>query len=92
MQAHYGYEDGSGEYYITIDTDKCDGCEDCVEACPAGVLEMIEEDPVEENRVAAVSDEHRRKIKDSCARCKPTGYVSLPCVGACEPRAIRHSW
>jgi hypothetical protein len=23
MIANYGYKDGSGEYYISIDTDKC---------------------------------------------------------------------
>jgi hypothetical protein len=29
--ANYGYKDGSGEYFITLDTDKCDGCGKCVE-------------------------------------------------------------
>jgi hypothetical protein len=53
---------------------------------------MIEEDPVEERLVAAVSDEHRRKIKYSCAPCKPAGYASLPCVIACKPDALSHSW
>jgi NAD-dependent dihydropyrimidine dehydrogenase PreA subunit len=92
MQAHYGYEDGSGRFYITIDTDLCTGCEDCVTACPADVLEMEEEDPIDERMVAAVSDDHRKKIKYSCNPCKPSGYTSLPCVAACEPGAIVHSW
>jgi len=56
------------------------------------VLTMIEEDPVEERLVAAVSDEHRKKIKYSCSPCKPAGYTSLPCVVACEPNALSHSW
>jgi len=42
MQAHYGYKDGSGDYFIIIDTDKCNGCKKCAEACPYGVLELIE--------------------------------------------------
>ena len=41
MIANYGYKDGSGEYFIAIDTDRCDGCGECAPACPAGVLEII---------------------------------------------------
>ena len=26
MLANYGYKDASGDFFITIDTDKCDGC------------------------------------------------------------------
>ena len=37
MKISYGYSDGTGEYYITVDTGKCDGCGKCVEACPAAV-------------------------------------------------------
>lgn len=92
MQAHYGYEDGSGPYYITIDTDKCNGCEECVKVCPAQVLEMDEEDPLEERRVATVAHAHRRRLKESCALCKPNGHAAPPCVTACEPAAIEHSW
>ena len=92
MKAHYGYEDGSGRFYITIDTERCDGCTLCVPACPASVLTMIEEDPVGERLVAAVSEEHRKKIKYSCNPCKPAGHGPLPCVAACEPGAIVHSW
>lgn len=90
MLANYGYKDGSGEYFITIDTDKCNGCKKCVEACPAGVLEIIVDDYDE--TVAAVTEEHRKKIKYSCAPCKPKGVTSFPCTAACEPAAIVHSW
>ena len=95
MLANYGYRDGAGEFYITIDTDKCDGCGECVDACPAGVLETSEDpaDPFREEPVALVSDEHRKKIKYSCSPCKPTGnQPPLPCVTACESGAISHSW
>lgn len=91
MKANYGYTDGSGDYYITIDTDLCDACGKCVTACPAGVFEVIVDDYDEE--VAAVVEGQRKKLKYTCAPCKPTsGVVSLPCVVACEPGAIAHSW
>lgn len=40
MIIHYGYADGSGEYYLIVDTDKCDGCGRCVEVCPNDILEL----------------------------------------------------
>jgi Fe-S-cluster-containing dehydrogenase component len=99
MLANYGYKDGSGEFFITIDTDKCDGCGKCVHSCPAKVLEMVtdESDPFREIPVVAVSEEHRKKIKYSCspckgATCKTTQKTALPCVKSCEPVAIVHSW
>jgi Fe-S-cluster-containing hydrogenase component 2 len=92
MKAHYGYEDGSGCYYVTVDTSRCDGCGECVKACPAGVFALVEEDPLEERVVAAVAPAHGRKIKYSCNPCKPSGYTTLPCVAACGPDALVHSW
>lgn len=95
MIANYGYKDGSGEYFIAIDTDKCDGCGKCVPACPYGVLVTGEDenDPFREEPVAKVSEEHRKKIKYSCAPCKPDkDRKPLPCMESCDPDAIRHSW
>lgn len=95
MLANHGYKDGSGEYYITIDTEKCNGCGKCVDACPAKVLVTVEDanDPFREVPVVVVTDEHRKKIKYSCAPCKPmTGRKELPCIVACELGAIIHSW
>ena len=43
MIANYGYKDGSGEYYISIDTDKCIGCtagRACLNACPKQMFEI----------------------------------------------------
>ena len=95
MLANYGYKDGSGDYFITIDTDRCDGCGDCVPACPAAVLETAEDphDPFREEPVAIVGEGERNKIKYTCAPCKPgRERPPLPCVAACPRDAISHSW
>lgn len=94
MKAHYGYRDGSGSYYIIVDTDLCDGCGDCVKVCPQGVLEIVSNDyDMEGGMIASVTAGHSKKIKYSCAPCKPVGQaVNPPCVLSCKPAAISHSW
>ena len=95
MIANYGYKDGSGEYFITIDTDKCNGCKDCIKACPYGVLDVgpDENDPLSDDEVAFVTEMERKKIKYTCAPCKPiTNRPPLPCMSACKQEAISHSW
>jgi len=95
MLANYGYKDGSGEYFIVIDTDKCDGCRKCVDACPQRVLEVVEDpnDPFREVPVAIVGEQQRKKLKYTCAPCKPVSSErKIPCIIACEPQAISHSW
>jgi ferredoxin len=95
MLANYGYKDGSGDWFITIDTDKCDGCGNCVEACPEGVLEVGPDpvDPFRDQPVATVAEAERKKIKYTCAPCKPSsGKRELLCLLACAPGAIIHSW
>jgi Fe-S-cluster-containing hydrogenase component 2 len=96
MLANYGYSDGSGSYFITIDTDKCNGCEDCVTACPADVFEVLDEDPNDpfrEEPIAVVRQDKRKKVMYECGPCKPTrDRPPLPCVEACFVGAIEHSW
>ncbi len=91
MLANYGFKDGSGDWFLEIDSDKCDGCSKCVEACPANVLEVGDDeyDPFREEPVAKVRQEERKKIRYSCAPCRPGyGEKPPPCVVACEPGAI----
>ena len=94
MQANYGFKDGSGDWFLAIDTDKCDGCGKCVEACPANVLEVGEDefDPFRDEPVAKVRQEERKKIRYSCAPCHPgSSGKTTPCSGACPSGSISHS-
>jgi ferredoxin len=94
MQAFYGYKDGSGEWFIIIDSDKCDGCGRCVTVCPAAALEVgaDEFDPLSEKHVARVEEGKRKKIRYICAPCRPGyGETPPPCVAACLPGAISHT-
>jgi ferredoxin len=95
--ANYGYEDGSGFYYITIDGGACAECSShgCVAACPQGVytLEMDDYDDL----VAVVSETSRKRLRELCAGCKGQNggggtQHKLPCAGACPAGALRHSW
>ncbi len=96
MIANFGYKDGSGEFFISIDTDKCDGCGDCLSACPAHVFEVQDEDPNDPFReipVATVKESERKKLKYACGSCKPVSdRPTLSCVMACKKGAIVHSW
>ena len=98
MIANYGYEDGSGFFYITIDGDVCSRCAEhaCVKACPSGVyaVEMDDYDDL----VAVVDERARKRLRELCSCCKGqngsgggSGH-KLPCTTACQAGALRHSW
>ncbi len=46
---------------------------------------------LEDKLVAAVTEEHRKKIKYTCSPCKPESE-GVPCVQACEQKAIKFIW
>jgi len=90
MIANYGYKDGSGDWFISIDTDKCAKCEDkpCVEACPRDMFYVFTDDWDDE--VVGVVEEKRKKVKFECMPC--TKLEVRPCVKACKPGAITFSF
>lgn len=96
MLANYGYSDGSGSYFITMDTEKCNGCGACVTACPSEVFQLVDEDPNDPFRgepLAMVPVDKTKKLKYECNPCKPLmDRPPLPCFVACRSEAISHSW
>ncbi|MHC1580633.1 4Fe-4S binding protein [Methanopyrus sp.] len=58
---------------FTLDTDRCTGCGECMEACPTGAL-LVAEAYLE-------VDESRCRACGSCARACPTGALRM------QPRA-----
>ncbi|UCD27230.1 MAG: 4Fe-4S binding protein [Candidatus Bathyarchaeota archaeon] len=92
MIIHYGYTDGSGEFYIIINAEKCNSCGKCIQICPKDALklETILMN-LEDKLVATVKEEHRKKIKYTCSPCKPESGRA-PCVVACDQDAINCTW
>lgn len=91
MKISYGYSDGTGEYYITIDTGKCDGCGKCIEACPAAVLEIDSNDQGQPK--ARVKDTVRKRLHLVCPgyqNCSLSHQVN--CHSACPHDAITQTW
>ncbi len=60
--------------------------------CPQAALEIRTEFiDLEDRNVAAVKEEHRRKIRYTCASCRPD-VNQAPCVLACEAGAVGVIW
>jgi ferredoxin len=97
MIANYGYEDGSGFYYITIDGGLCAACSDhgCTAACRQGVYAVEMDDY--DDFVAVVDEKARKRLRELCSACKAQNGSrgsehKLPCTDACPAGALRHSW
>ncbi len=89
MKVNYGYSDGSGEYFITIDHNTCDSCGACVKACPNGVLAMAPDDTGKEK--AVVKDDVRKRLALVCPGISHCA-AEPNCQTACPKYAINHSW
>lgn len=91
MIIHYGYSDAQGNYRIHVDTDSCDGCGTCVEACPAELF-CLEEDDYDEIK-AEIKQELINKIgilcpgENICKNMNPNN-----CIESCPARALSISW
>ncbi len=91
IEVHYGYSDGMGDYFITIDTSLCDGCGECVQACPSGIFIVVDNDSGQLK--AVVKEEARKKLAFLCPgfqACSSKHKVN--CHSVCSRGAISHSW
>ncbi len=91
MKAQYGYSDGTGEYFITIDAEACDGCGQCATACPQGIFTVARDDSGQLK--AIVREGARNRLSFLCPGfqdCRQTHQIN--CHSACPKNAIQHSW
>jgi ferredoxin len=90
MLANYGYEDGSGHYYIKIDTSKCAECgsKDCIESCPEKLF-VIELDDFDDE-VVVIREDARHILQGACSICK--SGAGEACLKHCNPGALSFSW
>ena len=88
---HYGYTDGTGNYFVTIDASRCDGCGECVSACPSGIFEVIQGS--NGKSTAKVKDAARKKLAFLCPgfeTCR--SRLEANCHHVCPMDAISHTW
>ncbi len=91
MLANYGYIDGTGEYYIIVDTNKCNGCGRCIDACPASLFRVTTDDY--EKEVAEVKPELVTKVSHLCpGHSACAKIIEATCQRVCEFGAISHAW
>ena len=90
-KVNYGYSDGTGEYFITIDVGRCDGCGHCVSACPAELFVVYQDE--DGHPKVKVKKETRKNLALLCP-----GYDScramhnVDCHITCPQNAISHTW
>ena len=84
--ANYGYKDGSGEYYITVDTDKCNSCGKCVDECPKNIFLMVLDDYDD------LFPQVRKEIITLLRYESDASYCGYKCQKVCQGDALTHSW
>ena len=90
-KVHYGYSDGTGSYFITIDSSLCDGCGECVPVCPASVLEVVKNDSGQPK--ARVKEAARKRLAFLCPGFNScSSALKANCYSVCSKDAISHTW
>jgi predicted CoA-substrate-specific enzyme activase len=89
MKVNYGYSDGTGEYFITIDTVKCDGCGQCIKVCPAGIFTLANDDSGKLK--AVVKEDLRKKLAQVCPGFHNCVH-EVNCQSVCSKDAVSHTW
>ena len=91
IKIQYGYSDGTGDYFITIDTALCDGCGKCVEACPPRILALDNNE--QGSPKIKVKEEVRKKLGFLCPGFQDCRQANeMNCHSVCPKNAISHSW
>lgn len=91
FKINYGYSDGSGDYFIAVDGSRCDGCGDCLPACPAGIFELAGHDTGQMK--AKVTEAARKKLALLCPGFPACSRDhQLNCHSACPKDAISLTW
>ncbi len=91
MKAQYGYSDGTGDYFITVDTGRCDGCGECVKACPAGLFTLVKDNY--RQLKAGIKEDSRKKLHIVCPGFKACATANaVNCHSVCQKDALSHTW
>ncbi len=91
LRVQYGYNDATGDYYITVDSSKCNGCGKCVAACPAHLLEMTQENG--RGPVVKVTESARKRLSILCPGCDACIKEHKEnCKSVCSSNALSLTW
>lgn len=93
MLANHGCTDSSGNDFITIAADECNGCGDFVTTFPAKAFAVVEEDSndlMNKKPLSVAAHGKKKKLKYECGPCKLAGdKPKMQCVEACIEGAMR---
>ncbi len=91
LKIQYGYADATGNYFITIDHARCDGCGECSKVCPSSVFDLARENSGQPK--AIVREDARKKLALLCpgfGLCAQS--LKTNCHSVCQANAIDHNW